>query len=45
MVLEDYPYAGIDSRGYLDVPLPPSSTYEDIGMLKFLNISFFFVFL
>jgi hypothetical protein len=45
MALEDYPYAGIDFRGDPDMSLPPGSTYGDIGMQKFLNISFFFVFL
>jgi hypothetical protein len=42
MALEDYPYVGIDFRGDPNMSLPPGSTYKDIGMLKFLNISFFF---
>jgi hypothetical protein len=41
MALEDYSYARINFRGDPDIPLPPGSIDEDIGMPKFLNISFF----
>jgi hypothetical protein len=41
IALDDYPYARIDFRGDLDMPLPPGSSYGDIGMKCFLNISFF----
>jgi hypothetical protein len=41
MALEDYPYARTDFRGYMDMSLPLGSTYKDIDMQKFLNISFF----
>jgi hypothetical protein len=44
MALEDYPYAGIEFKGDLDMPLPPGSSYGDIGMPIFLNISFFLYF-
>jgi hypothetical protein len=43
--LDDYHYSGIDFKGDIDMFLPPSSTYGDIGMSKFLNISFFCIFL
>jgi hypothetical protein len=43
MALEDYPYAGIDFIGDLYISLRPGSAYGDIGMQKFLNISFFFL--
>jgi hypothetical protein len=42
--LEDYPYAGIDFRGDPNIPLQLGSTYGDIGMTNFLNISFFCIF-
>jgi hypothetical protein len=45
IALDDYPYIGIEFRGDPDMPLPPSSTYGDICMIFFLNISLFFVFL
>jgi hypothetical protein len=38
------PMWGLIFRGDPDMPLPPGVTYSDIGN-KFLNISFFFVFL
>jgi len=41
--IDDYPYAGIDYRGDLDVPFPPGSTYDDIGK-KFFCIFHFFCF-
>ena len=48
--IDDYPYAGIDFRGDPDMPLPPGSTYGDIGneyrpsFLKFWVIKFFVFF-
>jgi hypothetical protein len=33
--LDDYPYTGINFRGYPGMPLPPGSTYRDIGMSNF----------
>jgi hypothetical protein len=42
--MEDYPYIGIDFRAYLYILLPLGSAYKDIGMPKFLNISFFCIF-
>ena len=50
--IDDYPYAGIDSRRDPDMPLPLGAAYGDIGnesqthFLIFLNysISFFCVF-
>jgi hypothetical protein len=44
MALEDYPYEGIDFRGDPNIPLPPGSSYGDIDMQMFLNISFFCIF-
>jgi hypothetical protein len=44
MDLEEYPYVGIDFRGDPDMPLPPSFSYGYIGIQKFLNISFFCIF-
>ena len=29
--IDDYPYAGIDFHGDLDMPLPPGAAYGDIG--------------
>ena len=43
VTIDDYPYAGIDFHGDLDMPLPPRVTYGDIGnksqtlFLSFLN--------
>jgi hypothetical protein len=45
MAMEEYPYARINFKENLDMPLPPGSTYGDIGMSKFLNISFFCIFI
>jgi hypothetical protein len=43
--LDDYPYAGIDFKGDPDMPLPPGTTYRDIGMSNFFKyFIFFFVF-
>jgi hypothetical protein len=44
MALKDYPYAGIDFRGDLDMLLPPGFEYGDIGMSKFFEYSFFLYF-
>jgi hypothetical protein len=41
--MDDYPYAGIDLRGDLDMPLLLGASYGHIGN-KFLNISFFLYF-
>jgi hypothetical protein len=41
--LEDYPYAVIDFRGDLDMPLPLGVAYGVIGKI-FLHISFFCIF-
>jgi hypothetical protein len=43
IALDDYPYAGINFKGDLDMPLPPGTTYGDIGK-TLLNISFFCIF-
>ena len=44
IALDDYSYVGIDFKGDPNMPLPPRTTYGDIGMSKFLNISFFCIF-
>ena len=44
MALKEYPYAWIDFRGDLDMPLPPGASYGNIGNKIFLNISFFCIF-
>jgi hypothetical protein len=43
IALDEYPYVRIDFRGYLDMPLPPGSTYGAIGKF-FLYIPFFCIF-
>ena len=49
VTIDNYPYAGIDFHGDLDMPLPPGVAYGDIGnksqtyFLIFLNYSIFFV--
>jgi hypothetical protein len=43
IALDDYPYAGIDFRGDLDMSLPPGAAYDTIGK-SFLYISFFCIF-
>ena len=51
MSIDDYPYAGIDFCGDLDMPLPPGIAYGDIGkesqthFLSFELFNFFCVFL
>jgi hypothetical protein len=42
--IDKYPYVGIKYRGDQDMPFSLDSTYGDIGMKKFLYISFFCVF-
>jgi len=42
VALDDYAYIGINFRGDLDMPLPPSSAYRDTGMKKFFE---YFIFL
>jgi hypothetical protein len=42
--LENYPYAGIEFIGDSNIPLPPSSSYEDIGMKRFFEYLIFFYF-
>jgi hypothetical protein len=42
--MDDYPYVRINFIRELDMPFPPGTTYGDIGMSKFLNISFFCIF-
>ena len=43
ITIDDYPYAGIDFRGDLNMPLPPGAAYGNIGnefqthFLSFLN--------
>ena len=50
VTIDDYPYAGIDFRGDLDMPLPPGAAYGDIGkesqthFLSFELFNFFCVF-
>ena len=50
IAIDDYPYAGIDFRGDLDMPLPPGAAYDDIGnesqtlSLNFFELLIFFVF-
>ena len=48
LMVEDYPYAGIDFTGDLDLPLPPGGQWGDIGKkqetLKMENIFMFFMF-
>jgi len=43
IALDDYPYAGIDFKGDLDMSLPPGVAYGAIGK-TFLHISFFFLY-
>jgi hypothetical protein len=38
--LDGYPYEGINYRGDPDMPLPPSSTYGDIGKYIFIYLIF-----
>ena len=51
IAIDDYPYAGIDFWGDLNMPLPPGEAYGDIGnesqtlFLSFLNYNFFLCFL
>ena len=51
IAIDDYPYAGIDFRGDLDMPLPPGVAYGDIGnesqtfFLKFFELLIFLRFL
>ena len=50
ITIYDYPYVGIDFRGYLDMPLPLGAAYGDIGnesqtqFLIFLNYYIFVFF-
>jgi hypothetical protein len=44
IALDDYPYAGIDFREDPNMPLPPGSSYEDIGMKTFFEYLFFLYF-
>ena len=51
VAIDDYPYAGIDFQGDLDMPLPPREAYSDIGnesqtvFLNFFELLFFLCFL
>ena len=38
VAIDDYPYAGIDFRGDLDMPLPPGSAYGEIGTESRLSL-------
>jgi hypothetical protein len=42
IALDDYPYEGIDFRGDTDMPLPPGSTYKNIGMSNIFEYFIFF---
>ena len=50
VTIDDYPYAGIDFWGDPDMPLPPGSTYGDIGnesrpsLFEFFELFNFFLF-
>jgi hypothetical protein len=44
IALEDYPYAGIEFRGDLNMPLPPGSAYGDTGMQNFFEYFKFFLY-
>jgi hypothetical protein len=44
IAIDKYPYAEIDYRGDLYIPLPPDSTYGDIGIIFFYIFHCFFVF-
>jgi hypothetical protein len=44
IALDEYPYAGIDIKGDLDMPLPLGSAYGDIGMSKFFKYFIFMYF-
>ena len=50
VAIDDYPYAGIDFLGDLDILVPPRSAYDDIGneprpSFKIFELFNFFVFL
>ena len=51
IAIDDYPYAGIDFCGDLDMPLPLGASYGDIGnesqthILKFFELLIFLCFL
>ena len=49
LMVKDYPYAGTDFTGDLDLPLPPGGQWGDIGKkqetLKMENVFMFYIFM
>jgi hypothetical protein len=46
VVIEDYPYAGIDYHNDPEMPIPPNSAYGDIGKIFFLfKLFHFYIFM
>jgi hypothetical protein len=41
VAIEDYPYTGIDYHNNQEMPIPPNSSYKDIGIKYFLNYLIF----